>query len=1245
MLKNKNNKWNGVLHAVAVSILSVSLFCLVGCSGGVNIEEADRVLTSLDLSWPAGFDNTCLSSEPVIVTIRALDQNGELFDWTGTVTIEPTNANVDVSPSSLNLANGIIERSISFINNTSEDQETGIRLSAAGVVSDAVITLLVYTAQAVQPSGFSLEWPAGFDCDCRSNEPLIVEMKALDADGSMLDWSGSVDILLTNPNVTVSPSTVNLLNGTVQVSVAFSNSTGQDFETGIKLSHEEIVSELIDIITVHEAVPPPDVAYFTTHPWDGEVRLTWTNPPEADFTGVRVMRKESGAPANAGDGDLVYEGGDEEYTDTGLINGTDYFYTAFSYDDIPNYSGGVTDFGTPTDSSVGSLTFLPADHQIELFWNAREGADSYNVYYTDDGTDPGIDNGNQVTGITSTSYTFEDLLNFHEYRFMVTALREGMESGESNVLRSAPPGTVIKAGYRHTVALKDDGTVWAWGLNDNGQLGDNTGVPGEDRDTPIQVVGAEGTGNLTGITDVAVGRYHSVALKSNDTVWAWGDNSSGQLGDSTGTPGISSNMPVQVVGEDGDGTLTGVVAVEAGWYHSVVLKTDGTVWAWGNNDSGQLGNGNTGTNEDTPVQVVGAGGEGFLSGIVAISAEYKNTMALSHDGTVWAWGDNDKGQLGDGTGTPGISSNTPVQVVGEGGDGILSGVAAVKAGGYHALALKTDGTVWAWGKNDSGQLGDNTGTPGTDSDTPVQVKGEGGAGSLSGVSAVAAQGNYSVALKEDGTVWAWGDNAFGQLGNGFTGPDSDTPVQVVVEGGEGVLDGIVAITAGAAYASVLKSDGTVWAWGDNDFGQLGNGDAGTDNNTPVSVSVPGGDVSLTGVAAIATGVHHSLAVKADGSVWTWGQNSSGQLGNNDSGTDRDTPVQVLGVEGVDVLSDIGSVAGGGTHSAAVKSDGTAMYTWGGNLYGQLGNGNTGTDSPLPVQVVGEGGSGTLGGVGTVAAGSYHTLALKTDGTILWAWGLNDEGQLGDNTCIPGTNSNIPVKVADKAGTGDLSGVGGLAAGTRHSAALKSDGTAVWPWGDNASGQLGDGNMGTGSDIPVVVSSLSGVDMIAALGDFTLAAMNDGSVYAWGENGAGQLGDGNSGTDSDTPVQVLGPEGTGTLSGVGSVGAGVYHSAALREDGTVWAWGDNGDGQLGDGNVPEDSGTPVQVRGAGGAGYLTDVAEVAVGRKHTMVLKEDGTVWAWGDNSYGQLGDGNMGTGSDTPVPAGLLFIGWCDNAE
>ena len=316
----------------------------------------------------------------------------------------------------------------------------------------------------------------------------------------------------------------------------------------------------------------------------------------------------------------------------------------------------------------------------------------------------------------------------------------------------------VAAGSGHGLALRSDGTVWAWGFNGAGELGDGTTIS---RSTPVRVTG------LTGVTQVAASGYFSLALRSDGTVWAWGDNRAGQLG-----RGMTSNHEVTPARVPG---LGGVIKISAGSDFSLALCSDGTVSAWGDNRRGQLGNSTT-ASSPVPVKVAG------LSHVTGISAGYDSSMASRTSGisaitSVWTWGGNDFGQLGDGTltsrSTPERVTGLPLYIAGISAGGgfaaFLGGDGSSATGGFAAV-LGTDGTVWAWGDDGAGQLGNApSSTPVT---RPVNTIGTG-----SGITQISAGDFHMLALKSNGTVLAWGGSAYGQLGNGSTAQVTG-PVQV-----------------------------------------------------------------------------------------------------------------------------------------------------------------------------------------------------------------------------------------------------------------------------------------------------------------------------------------------------------------------------------------------------------------------------------------------------------------------------------
>lgn len=354
-------------------------------------------------------------------------------------------------------------------------------------------------------------------------------------------------------------------------------------------------------------------------------------------------------------------------------------------------------------------------------------------------------------------------------------------------------------------------------------------------------------------------------------------------------------------------------SIGAGHFHSIFTCSTGTIYSTGNNQGGQLGNG-TFSPSSTPVQSIG------LSGIIAVSGGRYHSLFIKNDNTVWSVGSNSNGQLGDGT--TNNTRTTAVQV------SSLSEITRMAAGSSHSLFSKNDGTVWSVGSNATGSLGDGTFI---DKSTPIQIT------SLSGITKISGGGDFSIFLKNNGTVWSTGDNGFGQLGDGTMVNYRAIPVQV------DNVSGIIEISAGFRHNLFLKSDGTVWSVGYNDYGQLGDGTSysgsGPSNIKYSAVQVLG----LTGIIAVSGGGDHSLFLKNNGTVWSVGQNYYGQLGDGTI-VNKSTPVQVVG------LTDVVEISAGYRHSLFLKSDGTVWAAGFGadGALGIFGAGNTST----PTQITG-----------------------------------------------------------------------------------------------------------------------------------------------------------------------------------------------------------------------------------------------------------------------------------------------------
>lgn len=910
---------------------------------------------------------------------------------------------------------------------------------------------------------------------------------------------------------------------------------------------------------------------------------------------------------------------------------------------------------------------------------------------------------------------------------------------------------------------------YAWGDNADGQLGNNSSVTQSHLPVPVTV-----TGVLAGktILAVATGYSHSLALCSDGTLAAWGNNFHGQLGNNSTT---ASKVPVAVTRT---GALRGktVIAVAAGQDSSVALTSEGTVFTWGRGTSGQLGN-NTTTSSPVPVAVVTTGALAGKS-VVGIAVGNVHVLARCADGTAVAWGSGSFGLLGNG-GT--VGSSVPVAVSTA---GYLAGrsISAVAAGQNFSLVLCTDGTMGAWG------FGQNLGTGASaNSSVPVAVS---TAGVLAGktVTAIAAGAFHSLALCSDGTLAAWGQGLDGRLGNNGRG-NALAPV-LCNQYGELAGKQVTAVTAGYTGSIALCDDGTLAAWGSNEKGQLGNalvpyavaplalapsaipqgqvfkiatrapmayhtvavaampqafGVAALSGLTPgagsltpgfapalthYTVNLPNSTTSLTltpsasdaaaGITvngmALPSGTASAPIPLAEGDhpitvVVTARDGSASKTYtvlarrattvNAVLSSATAVPVTAAGytaanhsihltlthapVTGASLMvvdnTGLNPIAGvfsnlsqgqmvnlrynGATYSYLADYFGgtgndlvlrwaeTKVYAWGSNFLGQVGD-NTTTLRTLPTPVVA---TGALAGkrVTRLAVGSGHCLALCSDGTLI-AWGNNDSGQLGINSTA---NSLVPVAVM-RTGAFATKTVVAIHAGFTQSLVHCADGSLfIWGGGKllpeettNAGILAGkrvvltgmgpgpiavcaDGTVATWdttNTIPTPVDAsdvLWGKSVTAITGGsgHYLALSADGKLFTWGDNADGQLGNGNTVRSDARPVAVIA---TGALAGktVTGIACGAKHNLVMCADRSLIAWGYNRNGTLGN-NTTVSSSVPVAVMTSGVLAGKTPI-RLAAGADHSLALTSDGTLTTWGDNFFGQMGVGST-SGSRVPM--------------
>ncbi|MBL8297850.1 MAG: hypothetical protein JNN30_05810 [Rhodanobacteraceae bacterium] len=640
---------------------------------------------------------------------------------------------------------------------------------------------------------------------------------------------------------------------------------------------------------------------------------------------------------------------------------------------------------------------------------------------------------------------------------------------------------------------------------------------------------------LQAVEHLAVGGAFTCAALGQGEVYCWGNNLFGQIGNDSEYPSVD---PQRIEGLP----QVPITALAAGGGHACALVA-GEAWCWGYNQYGQLGDEST-ADRSVAVRVRQLGGVA-----TQISAGDYHTCAVVEK-SIKCWGSNLYGQLGSGDD---VDHALPHSVVGLSGSELR-----VSAGSLHTCAVAA-GSAWCWGNNLSGQIGNGETAAAQYSPAAVAV--------LSGVAEVSAAATHSCARRAAGGVFCWGDNTFGQLGTSNTKPEL-TPV---------IVDNLgppARSVAAATQHSCARTADAVYCWGNGRFGQLG---------APGSTATPTLVAGVGATAELATRNAHTCVRTLSGGVLCWGLNLNGQLGDGSAHV-RTAPVAVAGDYGNPAL-----ITAGTNHTCAALGNG--LQCWGYNADGQLGRGvfSTNESLPAPVFVIATRPS-------SLAAGANHTCAAVAGGAL--CWGDNEKGQLGIGHVMP---RSVPTPVA-----GLASGVTQVAAGDRHSCALQSGG--VWCWGFNGNGELGNGST-SDSKVPTAVSGLSsGVSFIEAGANHTCAVHN-GAAKCWGLNTDGQLGLGNNEGFRATPQAV------NTLqAGVTRISAGISHTCAVQ-DGAARCWGYDGYGALGNGVVNDHQFVPDAV-----SGFDSGVMDVVAGDDISCAIRA-GTVWCWGADYSGDLGNG------------------------
>ena len=725
--------------------------------------------------------------------------------------------------------------------------------------------------------------------------------------------------------------------------------------------------------------------------------------------------------------------------------------------------------------------------------------------------------------------------------------------------------------------------------------GDGGGGGGGKKHTAsVQVLG----GGVLG--QIGSGNSHFCVVTYSGEVRCWGYGGSGGYGVLGNGASRNSNHPVTVISAEGSTEpLKDIVQVTGGLAHNCALTSKGEVRCWGWGEDGELGNGDDANTKYPVVVIAEEDSTEPIKNIVQIASGNAHVCALTSGGEVRCWGNGANGRLGN---NDDKVKEYPVAVVkADASTQPLTGIVQITAGERQTCALTSRGRVLCWGGGSLGELGDGDDSRiGKDYPVPV-VEGKDSTEPLKNIVQITAGVTHVCALTSNGEVFCWGSNTYGELGSDNTN-HTNYPVQVVASNGSNeALSNIIQISAGGdinegSHTCALTSDGEVRCWGDNYYGQL-SGSGSSSDHPLVVVDGDGSTEPLQNIIQISVGARGTCALSTAGSVLCWGYNRNGELGDDDN-TNRDYPVGVVETDGSDRLLRLGvkTVPWGCYPDGTCQklSPTTEYLNSGGGIWGQIGSGDG------------------------------HTCALDVSGKV-WCWGRAGSGQLGYDS---NAHTDHPVRVVEADGSTDpLEDIVAISVGGYHTCALTSSGE-VRCWGKGLEGQLGNGNTAD-KNFPVTVVDVDGstdplenIVQVSAGGDHTCALTGEGGVVCWGQGKDGRLG--NDGVISSShPVRVVDADGsTNPLTGIVQISSGDRHTCALTLEGQVVCWGEDAWGQLGNNDNSGDRDYPTAVIDADESTEpLKGIVQISSGGLHTCALTSDREVLCWGSGNSGELGHG------------------------
>jgi len=760
-------------------------------------------------------------------------------------------------------------------------------------------------------------------------------------------------------------------------------------------------------------------------------------------------------------------------------------------------------------------------------------------------------------------------------------------------------------GSSSSSAITTDGQLYMWGNNGQGQLGDGTNTT---RYSPINITLNFDLEVGEKIVKVDHGDGFSLALTSFGRVFSWGDDYYRGI---EVVPPESVYYPTDITASFTLDPEDKIIDIAAGYYHLAVWSSSGELFMWGNNASGQLGDG---TLEErlTPVNITDNLEFDAGEKISEIGLGEDHSLMLTSMGRVFAWGSNYIGQLGDETlGAVSI----PTKIDANFNFNIGESITDITVGKLYNIAMSSEGRVFTWGDNEYGQLGDGTdvGKP-----TPTDITSNFAFNEGEHLMQVDTGDGFFVASSNENRVFLWGYNDDGELGIG-NNDHQYLPIDNTLAFELSLEEDVLNVSAGEYHGALLTSFGRCLVWGYNSDGELGDETTET-RETPVEIQEKFNLINILEyslmfdetIIDVSVGREHFAAVTSYGKLYIWGGNGYGQLGDGTTISDN-IPIDLTGELNLELNEKVIDVELGNYFSMAITSNGR-IFTWGQNSYGQLGNGNN-ADSLVPIELPQSSFDSEM--ITSIVAFEYSSAAYTSTGQ-LFTWGNNQQGQLGDGTK---TSTNVPIEITSNFALNVDEKITKFSFGGYHAVAITSDGR-LFTWGIDNTGQLGNGSTSSGEVlVPTPIdSTVFGGDTITDISTgfcHNEAVSSSGKLYTWGCNNLGQLGDGTT-TIIYEPVEIPASSFGGEL--IVNVDAGPYQSFAITASGNTYGWGTNTNAQLGIG-TRTDTPTPEIISSFEDS---KDIITIAAGWYGTLAISSEGELFRWGKAPVGPIGnEGNI----------------------